>query len=124
MHYRYEGQNLIVTEMTEDERKSSGAYVYSWFFRKTNVLPINEYHADIVANYLKFVEPKLTFPPLPAGVKYGAGLTDLVLNRITTIITAGDIDVDAEYAALVEEWLAKGGREITEEVNAYYQTLN
>ena len=45
VHYDYEGQNLIVSEMTEDERKRSGAYVYSWFFRKTNVLPINEYHA-------------------------------------------------------------------------------
>ena len=124
VHYRYEGPNLIVSEMTEDERKSSGAYVYSWFFRKTNVLPINEYHADIVANYLQFVEPKLSFPPLPAGVRYGAGLQDLVLNRITTIITAADIDVDAEYAALVAEWLDKGGREITDEVNEYYQTVN
>ena len=124
VHYRYEGPNLIVSEMTEDERKSSGAYVYSWFFRKTNVLPINEYHADIVANYLQYVEPKLSFPPLPAGAKYGAGLQDLVLNRITTIITAADIDVDAEYAALVAEWLDKGGREITDEVNEYYKTIN
>ena len=47
-----------------------------------------------------------------------------MLNRITTIITAADIDVDAEYAALVEEWLDKGGREITDEVNEYYQTIN
>ena len=70
------------------------------------------------------MEPKLSFPPLPAGVKYGIGLQELLLNRITTIITAADVDVDAEYAALVEEWLDKGGREITDEVNEYYKTIN
>ena len=46
------------------------------------------------------------------------------MSRITTIITANDVDVDTEYAAMVEEWLDKDGREITDEVNAYYKTLN
>ena len=123
VHYSWDGSNLVVSDMTEDDRKRSGAYVYSWFFRRTNVLPINEHHAGIVASYLQYVEPLLAFPPLPAGAKYGAGLQDLVLSRVTALITSSDIDVDAEYAGLVAEWLDKGGREITDEVNAYYRSI-
>ena len=120
VHYTWEGRNLSVADMTEDERRASGTYVYSWFFRRNNILPINDLHYYVKDNYLEYVEWGISIPPTETFLQYGAALDDLARSRINAMLTTENVDIDAAYKEFVSEWYNMGGRDWVREANEYW----
>ncbi|MCU6712900.1 hypothetical protein M6D81_29780 [Paenibacillus sp. J5C_2022] len=59
--------------------------------------------------------------PIESAAKYNAELQNMLMEYIIKAIM-GEVDIDATYDATVQKWLDNGGREMTDEANAWYKT--
>jgi len=87
------------------------------------------YGADGVFGIMKeyvdqdlFIRNEFNGAPTPTMVEKDATLTQLQDEAFTKIIL-GDADID-EFDTFVEDWEKLGGKEITQEVNEWYQSVN
>ena len=119
-----EGDNRVISKIdTAEDQAAAGNYIFSWFFRRDNMMVTSPLVFENRAAYLDYVQRPIIEDRVAAEGEYRAGLGGLEGSRLLRMQIEPDIDLDAEWDAYVEEWYASGGQAITDQKNALWKAM-
>ena len=119
-----EGDNRVISKIdTAEDQAAAGNYIFSWFFRRDNMMVTSPLVFENRAAYVDYVQRPIIEDRVEAEGEYRAGLGGLESSRLLRMQIEPDIDLDAEWEAYVEEWYASGGQAITDQKNAVWKAM-
>ena len=116
------GENKVTSFIdTAEDQAAAGNYIFSWFFRKSNMMVTSPLVLENRNAYIDYVVRPIIEQRVPAEGEFRAGLSGLEESRLLRMQIESDIDLDAEWDDYVKEWHDSGGQQIVDEKTAVWK---
>ena len=118
------GENKVTSFIdTAEDQAAAGNYIFSWFFRKSNMMVTSPLVLENRNAYIDYVVRPIIEQRVPAEGEFRAGLGGLEESRLLRMQIESDIDLDAEWDAYLKEWHDSGGQQIVDEKTAVWEEM-